>query len=318
MLELSVEQLKLLQQQMADEGIDLSFTKLIPRLNDRRDLKLSFAQQQLWLLDQVEPGDPTYSFTLARLLTGELNVSVLKLALTEIERRHETLRTTFTSVDGQPRQVIRAPAVSQLQIIDLETFDPAERLAEAQKQLAAEALRPFDLALGSLFRATLFRLGDQEHILTLTMHHIISDGWSTTILWRELSQLYTAFLDGQSSPLPELAIQYADYVAWQREQLTDEVLTKELDYWKTHLAGAPPLLQLPLARPRPALQRSGEASATLTMNRAQADALRKLSRAEGVTIFMMVAAAFALVLSRHSGQDEIVIGTPVAGRNRRE
>ena len=318
MLELSVEQLKLLQQQMAEEGIDLSFTKLIPRLNDRRDLKLSFAQQQLWLLDQIQPGDPTYSFTLARLMIGELNVSVLKSALTEIERRHETLRTTFTSVDGQPRQVIRASAVSQLQIIDLETIAAAQRSAEAQKRLAAEALRPFDLALGPLFRATLFRLGDQEHILALTMHHIISDGWSTTILWRELSQLYTAFLSGQSSPLPELAIQYADYVAWQREQLTDEVLTKELDYWKTHLAGAPPLLQLPLARPRPAFQRSGEASATLTMDQAQADALRKLSRAEGVTTFMTVAAAFALVLSRHSGQDEIVIGTPVAGRNRRE
>ncbi len=318
MIELSAAQLKLLEQQMAEEGIDLSLSTLIPRLDDRSDLKLSFAQQQLWLLDQLEPGNPAYNLAAAMRLTGDLNVDALNSALSEIERRHEALRTTFTSLDGRPRQIIHPPRPSPLDIIDLETLPPDERQTEAKKLAAKEALHSFDLSRGPLFRVTLLRLNDREHILVLTMHHIISDGWSIAILWRELSAFYSGFLKGESSSLPKPSVQYADYAAWQREQLTDEVLAKEVDYWRDQLAGAPPLLQLPLARPRPAVQRSGEAALTVRLDQEPADALRKFNRAEGVTMFMTLAAAFALLLSRLSGQEEVVMGAPVARRNRKE
>lgn len=318
MIGLSPEQLELLRQQMADEGIDLSADEPIRRQSDRTDLKLSFAQQQLWLLDQLEPGNPAYNIPSALQLIGELNVPVLEAALGQIERRHEALRTTFSAVDGQPRQDIHPPKFSRLPLIDLRTLAPAERRAEAKRLIAEEALRPFDLSRGPLFRASLLRLEEREHVLLLTMHHIVSDGWSTSILWREISQLYPALLDGQGSPLPELAIQYSDYAAWQRERLTDEVLAEQLGYWREQLAGAPALLELPTDGPRPAVQSNQGAAVTLRMDKAEADSLRQLSRAEGVTMFMTLAAAFALLLRRYSGQEEVVMGTPVAGRTRRE
>jgi len=318
MIELSTEQLKLLQEQMASEGIDLSPAKPILRQVDRTDLLPSFAQQQLWLVDQFDPGNPAYNIAVAWQLTGELNVSVLRSALNEIRRRHEALRTTFSSVDGLPRQVIHPPEPLQLPVIDLETFTPSECQTEAKRLIAEETFLPFDLSRGPLFRTTLLRLAEREHILLLTMHHIVSDGWSTSVLSRELNQLYAAFLAGQASPLKELPIQYADYAAWQREQLTEGVLAEQLDYWRKQLAGAPPLLELPTDHARPTVQSNRGAIVTGTIDRAEADSLRQLSRAEGVTLFMTLTAAFALLLSRLSGQEEVVIGTPVAGRNRRE
>ena len=318
MIELTAEQLKLLQQQMADEGIDLSFIREIPRLSDRSDLQLSFAQQQLWLLDQIEPGNPAYNISSAMRLTGQLNVQALRATLTEIGRRHEALRTTFSAVDGQPRQVIHPPEFLEWSLIDLSTLTPAERQQETERLIAEETLYSFDLSRGPLFRATLLRFEKRQHILTVTMHHIVSDGWSLTVLWREFGQLYEAFLNDQPSPLRELPIQYADYAAWQRGQLTTEALAKQLNYWKEHLSGAPALLQLPAARPRPAVQSNRGEKFLLHIDDAEANALRQLSRAEGATLFMTLAAAFALLLSRYSGQAEIVMGTPVAGRNRRE
>ncbi len=318
MKELSAEQLELLRRQMAEEGIDLSATQPIPRLSDRANLKLSFSQQQLWLLDQVEPGNPAYNIPSAIQLTGELNVAALKFALSEIERRHEALRTTFVAVDGEPRQVIRAVASTEVQFVDLEAYPFDERRREAKRLSAEESLRPFDLSRGPLFRATLFRLHDREHLLLVTTHHIISDGWSTRVLWGEFSKLYSAFLNGEPAALPELPVQYADFAGWQREQLGGEAFAKELDYWRRQLAGAPALLELPVSRTRPAVQRSGEAVVMLRLDQQVTDSLRQLSRAEGVTLFMTLASVFALLLSRHSGQEEIVMGTPVAGRNRRE
>ena len=318
MIELSAEQLKLLEQLMADEGIDLSAAKPIRLQSDRTDLKLSFAQQSLWLLDQLDPGNPAYNIPSALQLIGQLNVPVLGSALSEIERRHEALRTTFSSVDGQPRQVIHPTEFLQLPLIDLRELAPAERQAEATRLIAEEALRSFDLSRGPLFRASLLRLEERKHVLVLTMHHIISDGWSSSVFWRELSQLYPAFLDGQASPLGELAIQYADYAAWQREQLTDEVLAEQFNYWRDQLAGAPALLELPTARARPAVRSNRGAVVALRMNEGETDLLRQLSRSEGVTMFMTLAAAFALQLWRYSGQEEIIMGTPASGRNRRE
>ena len=318
MLELSPEQLKLLEQQIAEEGIEFPAVEPIRRQSDRTDLRLSFAQQQLWLLDQLEPGNPAYNLPTALQLIGDLNVPALEAALRHIEQRHEALRTTFASADGQPRQVINPPGFSRLPLTDLRPLAPARRRAEARRLIDEESLRPFDLSRGPLFRAILLRLDEREHVLLLTMHHIVSDGWSTTILWRELSQLYPALLDGRAPALPELPIQYADYAAWQRQQFTSEALAEQLGYWREQLAGAPPLLELPTSRPRPAVRSGRGASVTLRMDEAEAGALRQLSRAEGATMFMTLAAAFALLLRRYSGQEEVVMGTPVAGRTRRE
>jgi amino acid adenylation domain-containing protein len=277
-------------------------------------LPLSFAQQRLWFLDQLEPGSSFYNIPAAVRLQGTLDLTALEQSFNEVIRRHESLRTRFGVVNGVPVQVIDEAPEFSLPVLDLSTIDEAE----ARRVATEESQRPFDLAAGPLLRATVLRLGEQEHVLLCTMHHIISDGWSMGVLIRELTTLYEGYLQGESSPLQELPIQYADYAHWQRGWLQGEVLEKQLSYWKEHLAGAPAVLELPTDYPRPAVQSFHGANQSLTLPAELSQGLKALSQREGVTLFMTLLAAFQTLLSRYSGQDDIVVSTGIANRNRAE
>ncbi|HLK61110.1 MAG TPA: amino acid adenylation domain-containing protein, partial [Chthonomonadaceae bacterium] len=291
--------------------------KAIPR-RGQRTAPLSYSQSRIWFIDQLEPGSSVYNVPSVLRLTGSLNQGVLQAAVSEIVRRHEALRTTFDFVEGAPIQRVHEAETVSLPVADLRDLAPEARAQQAQRLIHEETQRPFDLSTGPLFRAMLLRLGDEEHTLTLTMHHIVSDGWSRGILRRELSALYNAFLAGNPSPLPELQIQYTDYALWQRERLQGEELERQLSYWRTQLAGAPTLLDLPLDRPRPPVQTSRGASQRLAISANVSEALTALSQQEDATLFMTLLAAFQVLLSRHNGQDDIVIGTPIANRTRAE
>ncbi|HOR01588.1 MAG TPA: amino acid adenylation domain-containing protein, partial [Anaerolineae bacterium] len=281
-------------------------------------LALSFAQQRLWFLDQLEPGSPLYNIPGSVRLTGPLQVEALERALGEIVARHEVLRGSFASREGQPVQVI-APALDvPLPIIDLRALLGPEREAEALRLAREEAQRPFDLSRGPLVRAMLLRLAAEEHVILLTMHHIVSDGWSLDVLLRELGALYAACAAGRPSPLPPLPVQYADYAAWQRERLAGEALEQQLAYWRQQLAGAPPTLDLPTDRPRPATQSFHGAHRAFALPDALAQALSALSRGEGATLFMTLLAAFQALLARYTGEENLCVGSPIAGRNRAE
>ncbi len=282
------------------------------------NLPLSFAQQRLWFIDQLQPGAHVYNVPVPLRLTGSLDAAVLAQALSEVVRRHESLRTTFAEADGQPVQLIHPPAPLLLHIEDLSHLEEAERKAQAEQLATEEAQQPFDLGAGPLLRARLLRLSDEQHILLFTMHHIISDGWSMGVLVREVTQLYEAYLKGEESPLAELSIQYADFAVWQREWMSGEVLERELNYWRQQLAGAPPVLELPTDKPRPAVQSFAGARHSFSLPGELAEGLRKLSRAEGATLFMTLLAGFQSLLARYSGQNDIVVGSPIAGRNRAE
>ncbi|MDH7486312.1 MAG: amino acid adenylation domain-containing protein [Anaerolineae bacterium] len=280
---------------------------------------LSFAQERVWFLERLEPGRALYNVPEVTFrLRGPLDVAVLERSLNEIVRRHETLRTTFGQVDGRPVQVIHPSRQLTLPVVSLEHLPLEQREAEARRLAAEEVMRPFDLARGPLFRAVLLRLATDDHVLILPMHHIIADGWSIGILLRELAALYTAFSKGQPSPLPELPIQYADYAAWQRETLQGAFLEQEVAYWRQQLAGAPPVLELPTDRPRPAVQSYRGRRWRVTLPRQLLDGVKALSRAVGVTPFMTLLAAFQTLLYRYTGQEDIVVGTPIAGRNQPE
>ena len=280
-------------------------------------LPLSFAQQRLWFLDQLEPGSAFYNMPAAVRLRGALDADALRRTLDEIVRRHEVLRTRFVAIDGTPSQVIAPPALLPLMVIELDAAVPEEREHRAAALARAEAARPFDLASGPLLRATLLRLGERDHVLLFTMHHIVSDGWSLGVLVREVAALYGAFAAGQPSPLPDLAIQYADFAQWQRQYL-DQVLAEQVAYWQAELAGAPELLALPTDRPRPAVQSFRGATHGFAVSPQITRRLRELSRRGGATLFMTLAAALGVLLSRYSGQRDICIGTPIANRTRSE
>ncbi len=286
----------------------------IRRISRDGDAPLSFAQQRLWFLNQLEPNSDFYNVPAAVHITGRMNVSVLVDGCNEILRRHESLRTTFITSEGEPRQVIAPAQTLNLPIVDLSALPAAEREAQARRLASEEAQRPFDLRRGPLLRAELVLLGEEEHLLLLTMHHIISDGWSMNILLRELAALYEAFSSGRPSPLAELPIQYADFALWQRERLSGEVLKTQLAYWKEQLQGAPTALELPTNRVRPKVQTHYGAEAARHFSKELSDELKSLSRREDVTLFMTLLAAFQLLLSRYSGQEEIVVGSPIANR----
>ncbi|HEV7669747.1 MAG TPA: non-ribosomal peptide synthase/polyketide synthase [Thermoanaerobaculia bacterium] len=277
-------------------------------------LPLSFAQQRLWFIDQLDPASPLYNMPVALRVSGALRLDVLRRVLQEIVRRHESLRTVFPSVDGEPVQAIRPEGPFVLPTIDLARLEAAGREAAASFRVGKEAGRPFDLAEGPLFRAAAVRLGPDEHLVLATMHHIVSDGWSMGILVREVTALYGAFAAGRPSPLPELEVQYADYAAWQRGWLSDEVLARELSFWRESLTGAPGLLELPTDRPRPAVQSFGGAEQGVRLSSRLAEAVRQLGRRRSATAFMVLAAGFQALLSRESGQLDVSLGTPIAGR----
>jgi amino acid adenylation domain-containing protein len=275
-------------------------------------LPLSFAQQRLWFLDQLEPGSAAYNIPVALRLSGPLDVSALERSFSELVRRHEALRTTFPQVAGEPVQLISPPTPFLLAVTDLSAHP--HRDAEALRLATDEASRPFDLLRGPLLRASLLSLGQQHHVLLLTMHHIVSDGWSMQVLIREMSALYQAFSSGLPSPLPELSLQYPDYALWQRSWLKDDVLQAQLSWWRSQLDGAPAAMELPTDFPRPKTQSFNGASVPVHLPRPLSDALESLCRREGVTPFMALLAAFQAFLSRYSGQDDISVGSPIAGR----
>jgi amino acid adenylation domain-containing protein len=296
-----------------EQGARPAAPPLVP-MPRQRALPLSYAQQRLWLIDQLEPSSATYNIPLALRLDGALDAGALTRSLAEIVRRHEALRTNYPTVKGEPHQVIAAAVPWSLLVVDLASLPDAAREGEAQRLATEDANRPFDLARGPLLRATLLRLDERAHVLLLNMHHVVSDGWSIGVLTTELSALYEAFSAGRPSPLPELRIQYADYALWQREWLSGEVLAEQLAYWKEHLRGAPAALDLPLDRPRPAVESHRGAVLPILLPRELSAALGALSRREGATLFMTLLAAFQILLHRHSGQQDVVVGSPIAGR----
>ncbi|MBI5032799.1 MAG: amino acid adenylation domain-containing protein, partial [Chloroflexi bacterium] len=303
------------------QEIKLSASVALPpieRAARDQPLPLSFAQQRLWFLDQLEPGNLFYNIPMVVRLTGTLDVTALEKALNEIVRRHESLRTTFTAVDGKPFQVIAPELALTVPVIDLRDVSESERETRALQMATEQVRQPFDLERGPLLRARLFRLGEHNHIALLTMHHIVSDGWSMGVLMRELAALYQICVANEMRTMEALPIQYADFAHWQREWLQGDVLESQLEYWKKQLAGSPPLLELPTDRPRPAMQSSHGTQMTFTLPESLSNALRAFSRQENVTLFMTLLATFQTLLYRYSGQDDICVGTPIANRHRAE
>ena len=279
---------------------------------------LSFAQQRLWFLHQLDPASPLYNMFSAFRLRGPLDAAALERAFAEIVRRHEALRTVFAADAGEPVQVVTPPGSWRMQVEELVGLPEAEREAEARRRVRAEAVRPFDLAAGPLFRVLLLRCGPEEHLLFLGVHHIVSDGWSMEVLFRELDALYAASLRGEPSPLAEPPIQYADFAVWQRERLRGPALEPLLGYWRERLAGAPAVLELPADRPRPAAQSFRGATLPVSLDAGLTQELHRVGRREGGTLFMALLAAFGVLLARYAGTEDVVVGTPVAGRTRRE
>ena len=283
--------------------------------DDQAPLPLSFGQQRLWFLDQLEPANPFYNIPLALQLQGVLDGDALQQAVQEIVRRHEVLRTTFASVDGTAVQVIAPALALSMPRSDLAALPSAQRALALRALAGQEALHGFDLATGPLLRVHLVRMAANEHVLLLTVHHIVSDGWSTGVLLHELGVLYRAFVQGQASPLPELALQYADFAHWQRQWLSGDVLQAQLDYWSARMAGSAAMLNLPTDHPRPALQQHHGALHRFSIDAASTAGLQALAQQQGATLFMVMTAVFNILLSRYAGQDDICIGTPVANRN---
>jgi amino acid adenylation domain-containing protein len=279
---------------------------------------LSHAQQRLWFLHQLDPTSPAYNMPLALRLTGQLDTVALERAINEIVRRHESLRTTFRMSEGRLVQIPVSARTLTLETIDLKDVPAAEREAAIRRLAAEEAGRPFELTSDELLRFSLLRVAEDEHVALLTMHHIISDGWSMGVLVQELAPLYEAFSTGGSSPLPELPIQYADYAVWQRQLFDSEFLETQLAYWREHLGGEPQVLNLPTDRPRPPVQTFTGRRQSLLLTPELTKSINSLSQKEGVTLFMTLLAVFDILLSRYSGQEEIVVGTDVANRNQLE
>ncbi|HZN53850.1 MAG TPA: amino acid adenylation domain-containing protein, partial [Candidatus Polarisedimenticolaceae bacterium] len=288
-----------------------------PRTDDG-EVPLSFAQQRLWFLDQLEPGSPAYNIPAAVRLRGRLNEATLDRCLAEVVRRHAILRTTFGAEGGRPFQRIGPDLPLPCRRVDLRGIPAVEREATLSALARDEARRPFDLAEGPLFRVVLARTAGDEHVLLVTMHHAISDGWSMGVFVREIGALYEAFTEGRPSPLAELPVQYSDFASWQRRALSGERLEDLLGYWRARLSGSPPILQLPTDRPRPAFQTHAGAYRSTVFPRSLGDRIVALGRREGVTPFMTFLAAFNVLLARHSGQDDIVVGSPIANRGRTE
>ncbi|MFQ3633047.1 amino acid adenylation domain-containing protein, partial [Roseiflexus sp.] len=294
-----------------------------PLPRDGRRFPLSFAQQRLWFLDQLEPESPFYNIPEVVRLRGQLDLEALEQALNVVARRQEALRMRIVASDGQPALVIEPPEWIDTHPIrvwmhNLGVLPVGEREVEAFRLVRDEAQHPFRLEDAPLLRATVIRLTETEHVLALVMHHIIGDAWSSGILVREVTTAYKALTAGRMPVLPDLPVQYADYAVWQREWLQGEALEQRLAYWRTHLSGLPPLLDLPVDRPRPAVQTYNGAHTIITLSPALNHDVRALAQREGATLFMILLTAFATLLRRYSGQEEFAIGVPVAGRSHAE
>ena len=279
---------------------------------------LSFAQQRLWFLDQLDPGSPVYNVIEALRLDGSLDIAALERSFAEVVRRHEVLRTNFVSVEGQATQIVTPAAQFSLSVVDLRDLSPLERENEMGRILDEESRRPFDLACDPMLRVTLLRLSPTESVLVLTMHHIASDAWSIGVLYEELSTLYEGFIGNKPATLPELPIQYTDFAVWQRDSMRGSTLERQLAYWKEQLSGAPELLDLPTDRPRPTRQTFRGGRRTLALTGEIGRKLRDLSDEHGVTFFTTLLSGFKALLYRYTRQDDVVVGSPIAGRSRTE
>jgi Condensation domain len=308
------KRLALLHRLLKKGGMNVSGTQITPRDRSTHAPSLSYAQQRLWFLNQLEPDSSFYNIAAAIYLSGRLDVRALERALGEILERHEVLRTTFPAINGQPFQLIASPRPFILPVIDLSQFPDAEQDGRGRTLASVEARQPFDLAQGPLLRASVIRMGEQEHVLLLNAHHIVFDGRSIVIFFRELEILYTAFSKGQPSPLAALKLHYADYAAWQRDWLQGEVLERQIAYWKQQLDGAPQILELSTGSAPSEAQSSRGAHLKFTLESELSESLRALSRREGVTLFMTLLASWMLLLSYYSGLEDIVVGTDVANR----
>ncbi|HEX7332363.1 MAG TPA: amino acid adenylation domain-containing protein, partial [Pyrinomonadaceae bacterium] len=276
---------------------------------------LSFAQQRLWFIAQLDPNNPAYNCMEALRMTGKLNIPLLAQVLNEVVRRHEVLRTTFELVNDEPMQIVSAESRLNLRVIDLQGLPASEQERLVTKLSPAQRLRPFDLSRGPLLRVVILRISEHDHAIVLTTHHIISDAWSLGILTREITDLYSAFAEGRPSPLAELPFQYADFALWQRQWLMGPVLEQHLDYWRRHLESAPHVLALPADRQRPEVFTGRGSHESLMLSSEFSHQLKALGRRKGVTLFMTMLAAFEVLLSRYSGQTDFLVGADVANRN---
>ncbi|HEV2855404.1 MAG TPA: amino acid adenylation domain-containing protein [Thermoanaerobaculia bacterium] len=320
--ELSPEQRELLQlrlkKQQAQNQASVPGGRIRRRDPGLEELPLSFSQQRLWILDQWEPGNPAYNMFGAFRLEGPLGVAALAASFNEIVRRHEVLRTRFVATGGRPRQVVSPPAPVPLPVVDLSGLEASRSQAEARRLGIGHGFRRFDLAHGPLLRLALLRLAAAEHWMLISFHHIVVDGWSISVFNRELFMTYSALQRGVPPLLPPLSVQYADYALWQREWLQGEVLDAQLAFWKELLSGAPSRIDLAFDHPRSSAQAAPVSDAPLRLGKDLSDRLRALALAEGGTLFMVLLAGFSLLLSRHAGVDDVVVGSPVANRNRSE
>src|SRR5215213_648451 len=316
---LSPAKLELLRQRLKEKETAAAQEQVISRRSDSQaSVPLSFAQQRLWFLDGLNPESAFYNVPTAIRLRGELNVSALERSLNELLRRHEPLRTSFSMRDGQTVQVI-APALQiELAQIDLTHLAGDEADAEARRLATADAQQPFDLRRAPLLRASLLRLSHEHHILLLCLHHIVTDGWSMGVIYTDLAAVYYALNAGAEPKLPELPIQYADFSVWQRNWLKGEVLEAHLNYWREQLAGAAPTINVPTDHPRPAIEGFRGADRRMSLSASLLQSLKELSQQEGVTLFMTLLGAWAVLLSRWSGEKEVVVGSPIANRTRAE
>ncbi|WP_041234093.1 condensation domain-containing protein [Cylindrospermum stagnale] len=291
--------------------------ELIQPISRNGTIPLSLNQQRLWFLHQIEGGSTTYNEFFAVSIKGLLQISHLEQSLQEIIQRHEVLRTTFPNQDGYPIQAIAPSLAITLPIVNLQALPKVEQSALIQ-QLSKQVQRPFDLANGPLLRFTLVQLEREFYVFLLCIHHIVYDAWSIGVFIQELSSLYKASCAGVPSSLPKLLIQYADFAVWQRQWLSGEVLKTQLSYWLSQLHDAPSQLQLPTDRPRPSVQTYQGTTQNFSLNTELTQKLQSLSRESGTTLFMTLLAAFATLLYRYSGESDILIGSPIANRNRSE
>ena len=314
---LSAAKRALLQLRLQEKRLESLAVQSIPRRPSGDTVPLSFAQQRLWLLNQLEPESPAYNESRAVRLMGVLDPEALGKAFNYIIARHDVLRTTIVLVDGNPVQRVVDRRTIEVPLIDLRDDAVQDRETEARRLIKEATRRPFDLSRDLMLRALLLRLEDQQHILVLAKHHVASDGWSSGIFWQEVTAVYEAYASDRAPNLQELPVQYADYAAWQREWFQGEVLRTQLSYWRGQLDNLS-TLQLSTDRPRPAIQSFRGAKQTLILPKDLSEALKALSRKEGVTLYMTLLAAFQTLLHRYTGQDDIVVGSPIANRNRAE
>ncbi|WP_353931426.1 non-ribosomal peptide synthase/polyketide synthase [Okeanomitos corallinicola TIOX110] len=310
------EQAKLIQQTQTQKA-EINQTPIKPRI-EKTEIPLSFSQQRLWFLDKLEPNSSTYNIPAALKLEGKIDKLALEKSLKAIINRHESLRTNFREIAGKAEQIIHTDSDWKLSIIDLQNLSTEKAEKEIERLTKQQATQPFNLSNENLIRITLILLSDTENILSLCMHHIISDGWSMGVFIDELSALYNSYIQGKETELKPLPIQYADFAIWQRNWLQGEVLEQQINYWSKQLENAPTFLPLPTDRPRPAVQTFAGAYQEFTISKELTEKLQKVSKEQGVTLFMTLLAAYNTLLYRYTGQTDILVGTPIANRNRKE